>query len=186
MKQSLGPKSLGFPAPVVLIGSYDRHGTPNMMAASWVGICCSSPPCVSVALRKATYTYQNILERKGFTVNTPGLRLLKQTDYAGVVSGAHENKFAATGLTPAHSDLVDAPMIEECPVSLECKLIHTIELGLHTQFIGEIVDIKADPEILDDDVPDLKKLQPFLYAPAARVYFALGEQVAKAHVVGRK
>ena len=187
MKQSLGPKSLGFPAPVVLVGSYDRHGTPNIMTAAWVGICCSSPPCVSVALRRATLTYQNITDRKGFTINTPGVRYLKQVDYAGVISGAHENKFVSTGLTPVHSDLVDAPYVDECPLVLECKLVQAIELGLHTQFIGEVVDVKADSGILDPaDIPDLKKLGPILYAPGMRTYFALGESLGKAHVVGRK
>ena len=187
MKKSLGPKTLGFPTPVLVIGSYDRHGTPNIMTAAWVGICCSSPPCLAVSLRRATYSYQNIVERKAFTVNVPSAKHAKQVDFIGIVSGAQQNKFVAAELTPVHSDLVDAPYVDEFPLVIECRLAHTLELGLHTQFVGEIVDVKANENVLeDDDMPIIKKINPFVYSPGSRAYYALGEMIGKAYSLGRK
>ena len=187
MKKSIGAKTIGFPTPVLIVGTYDRHGTPNIMAAAWGGVCCSDPPCVAVSLRKATYSYQNIVDRKAFTVCVPGEQHIKDADYVGMVSGAHKNKFAETGLTAVHSDLVDAPYVAEFPIVLECRLLHTIEIGLHTQFIGEILDVKADPAVLnEDDLPDFKKHKPFLFAPGVRAYFGVGGVLGKAYSIGRK
>jgi len=97
-----------------------------------------------ISLRKATYSYGNIVERKAFTVNIPSEKYVKEADYFGTVSGRDVDKFKESGLTSVKSELVDAPYIQEFPLVLECKLIRTIEIGLHTQFIGEIMDVKAD------------------------------------------
>jgi flavin reductase (DIM6/NTAB) family NADH-FMN oxidoreductase RutF len=156
MKRSLGAKSLVYPTPVFVIGSYDEKGEPNLMTCAWAGICCSKPPAIGVSLRKATYTYGNIISRKAFTVNVPTEEMVVQADYLGMVSGRTEDKFAAVGFTPVRSDIVDAPYIEECAMVLECRLMQTVEIGLHTQFIGEIVDTKIDEEMLaDDGLPDI-------------------------------
>ena len=88
-------------------------------------------------MRKATYTYSNIVERKAFTINIPSEAHVQAVDHFGLVSGKDVDKFAAAKLTPVRSDLVDAPYVKEFPMILECKLVHTIELGLHTQFVGE-------------------------------------------------
>src|SRR5512137_19397 len=149
MKKSLGAKTILYPTPVLLVGTYDAAGRPNAMTAAWGGICCSSPPCVAVSLRKATYTYGNIVEQGGFTINVPSEKYAREADYFGMVSGKKRDKFAETGLTPVRSALVNAPYIAEFPFALECKLIRQIELGLHTQFVGEILDIKADESVLD-------------------------------------
>src|SRR5512136_926866 len=141
MMKSLGAQTLIYPAPVLVVGTYDKAGKPNVMTASWGGICCSQPPCVAVSLRKATYTYGNILERKAFTISIPSEAYVKEADYFGLVSGRGTDKFAATKLTPVHSDLVDAPYVKEFPLIVECKLAHVIDLGLHTQFVGEVVDV---------------------------------------------
>jgi flavin reductase (DIM6/NTAB) family NADH-FMN oxidoreductase RutF len=102
---------------------------------AWGGMCCSKPPCIGVSLRKATYTYQNIIERKAFTINIPSERYIKEVDFFGIVSGRDKDKFAITGLTPVKSDTVDAPYIEEFHFAMECELAQVIELGVHTQFI---------------------------------------------------
>ena len=86
MKQSLGAKTILYPTPVVVVGTYDKHEKPNMMTAAWVGICCSKPPCIAVSLRKARYTYSNIVERRAFTVNVPSEKYIKETDYVGIAS----------------------------------------------------------------------------------------------------
>ena len=186
MKKSIGAKTIIYPTPVLIVGTYDPGGRPNVMAAAWGGICCSRPPCVSVSLRKATYTYGNIVAREAFTVSVPSDVYVKQADHFGIASGRDEDKFAVTGLTPVSSDLVDAPYVGEFPFALECKLLHTLEIGLHTLFVGEIVDIKADESVLDEEgTLDIEKVRPFLYAPGNRAYYGLGECLGRAFSVGK-
>ena len=186
MKKSLGAKTIVYPTPVFIVGTYDKAGKPNVMNVAWGGLCCSSPPCVAVSVRKATYTYGNIVDRKAFTINIPSESHVKQADYFGIVSGAKEDKFSATGLTPVKSDLVDAPYIKEFPLILECKLTHTTEIGLHTQFIGQIVDVKAEESVLvGNGTLDIKKVNPILYAPENCAYYGVGECLGKAFSIGK-
>ena len=180
MKKSIGAKPFAPPAPVWVVGTYDQSGKPNVMTASWVGTCCSDPPCVSIALRKATYSYAALDSRKAFTINIPSQSQLTHADYFGVASGRDHDKFQKTGLTAVRADTVDAPYISEFPFVLECKIIHSQELGLHTIFVGQIMDIKAEEDILDSKGrPDIEKLQPFIFDPCSRTYFKLGEMLAK-------
>jgi flavin reductase (DIM6/NTAB) family NADH-FMN oxidoreductase RutF len=186
MKKSLGAKTILYPTPVLIVGTYDDEGKPNAMTVAWGGICCSVPPCVAVSLRKATYSYGNIVHRKAFTVSVPSERYAKEADYLGIASGRNEDKFAVTRLTPVRSELVDAPYVAEFPLVLECRLAHTFELGLHTQFVGEILDVKADEEVLGKGgVPDLGKLLPMSFAPESRDYHGIGRQLGVAFSIGR-
>lgn len=187
MKQSLGARPLLFPTPVLVIGSYDGSGKPNLMTAAWGGICCSDPPCVTVSLRKARHSYDSIVVRRAFTVGIADEAHMVAADYSGIVSGRDADKFAVAGLTPARSELVDAPYAEELPLVLECRLLHTLELGIHTQFIGEIVDVKAAPEILSEDgLPDILKAQPLVYDTARKGYHAVGPLLGRAFSIGKK
>lgn len=187
MKQSLGAVTLLYPTPVFLIGTYDTSGKPNVMTASWCGICCSQPPCVAVSLRKATYTFGNMVERKAFTISIPSEKLAKQADHCGLVSGRTTDKFAETGLTPVRSDVVDAPYVRECSVVVECKLVHTFELGLHTQFVGEVMDVKADQEVLKGGtLVDMLKLKPMMFTPYTQKYYGVGKFIGAAFSIGRK
>ncbi len=187
MKKSLGAKTLAQPAPVWVVGSYDSQGKPNMMTIAWGGICCSQPPCVAVSLRKATYTYGCITERRAFTVNIPSASQVKEADYVGTVSGKTVDKFAMTKLTPVKSDLVDAPFIQEFPVVIECRLLHTVEIGLHTQFIGEIADIKAEESVLGGEgKSDILKVKPIVFDPGQGAYYGIGERIGKAFSIGKK
>jgi flavin reductase (DIM6/NTAB) family NADH-FMN oxidoreductase RutF len=186
MKKSLGAKTILYPTPVLIVGTYDATGKPNVMTAAWGGICCSSPPCVAVSLRKATYTYGNIVQQGGFTINIPSEDFAVQADYFGMVSGKKADKFAETGLTPIRSTLVNAPYIKEFPLVLECKLVHQIELGLHTLFVGEILDVKADEDVLDDNgVLDVEELKPFFFAPEAGAYYGTGMRLGDAFSIGQ-
>jgi flavin reductase (DIM6/NTAB) family NADH-FMN oxidoreductase RutF len=187
MKRSVGPKTVLFPTPVLIVGTYDPDGRPNVMAAAWGGICCSRPPCVAVSLRKATYTYGNIVAREAFTLSIPSESYVQQADYFGLVSGRSEDKFATTGLTPVRSATVDAPYVGEFPFALECKLIRTIEIGLHTQFIGEVLDIVAEEDVLaEDGTIDIEQVRPFLFAPDNRAYYGLGPRLGGAFSIGRR
>lgn len=186
MKQSMGAKTIACPSPVWVIGTYDKREQPNVMTASWAGICCSEPPAISVSLRKATYTYQSIIDSKAFTVNIPSAKFAKEVDYIGIASGKDTDKFKITGLTPVKSEMVNAPYVLEFPLILECKLIHMHEIGLHTQFIGEIIDGKAEAGIVSErDKIDIKKINPFLYSTTNRSYYAVGSFIGYAFKIGR-
>lgn len=187
MKKSLGARTLAFPTPVWVVGTYDAAGTPNIMTAAWAGIVCSKPPCVGVSLRKATYTYGNIVLKQAFTINVPSEVYVKEADYCGIASGKAGNKFTAAGLTPVKSSLVDAPYVQEFPLILECRVIHTIEIGLHTQFIGEILDVKADEIMLGEKgMPDIEKVKPVIFGPEIRTYHGLGPYLGKAFSIGKE
>jgi flavin reductase (DIM6/NTAB) family NADH-FMN oxidoreductase RutF len=184
MKKSLGPKTIAYPYPVFVVGAYDKDGRPNIMTSSWTGICCSQPPCIYVSLREATYTFGCIKHSKAFTVNIPSQKHIKETDYAGIYSGKNEDKIKKLGLTAVKSEIVNAPYIEEFPINIECKLKQMVELGLHTQFIGEIVDVKASEDALNDEgKTDINKIKPFVYTPDKH-YFAIGDKLDRAFSVG--
>jgi flavin reductase (DIM6/NTAB) family NADH-FMN oxidoreductase RutF len=181
--KSLGAKVLAIPTPVWVVGTFDKEGKPNAMTAAWGGVCCSRPPCVQVSLRKATYSYGNIMERKAFTINVPGEEYVAEADFFGTASGRDVDKFAITGLTPVRSELVDAPYVSEFPLVLECRVIHTLEIGLHTQFIGEIMDVKADESsVTERNAPDIEVVNPFVYSPGNRTYNAIGSSLGLAHM----
>lgn len=187
MKKSLGAKTLVYPTPVFVVGTYDKAGKPNAMTAAWGGICCSQPPSVAVSLRKATYTHGNIVSRRAFTISIPSEGRVKEADYLGLVSGRSVDKFAAAKLTPVKSDLVDAPYVKEFPLVLECRLTHTIELGLHTQFVGEILDVKAEEAVLDGKGRvDIEMLEPLVFAPDTQSYHGIGRFVGQAFSMGKK
>jgi flavin reductase (DIM6/NTAB) family NADH-FMN oxidoreductase RutF len=186
MKKSIGAKTIVYPTPVFVVGTYDNNQKPNVMTAAWGGISCSMPPCVSISLRKATYSYGNILEKEAFTINIPSENFLKEADYFGITSGRDLNKFSITNLTPVKAEMVDAPYISEFPLILECKLLNTLEIGLHTQFTGEIMDVKVEDSLLGEgDVPDIEKVKPFLYAPDIAAYYGIGKFLGKAFSIGR-
>lgn len=186
MKKSLGAKTIACPSPVWCIGSYDKNNKPNIMTASWAGICCSSPPAVSVSLRKATYTYQNLIDSKAFTVNIPSNNYVKEVDYIGIASGKDTDKFHMTGLTPINSEKVNAPYVNEFPLIIECKLIHHHEIGLHTQFVGEIVDVMADTDAISEDgKADMGKIKPFLFSATNQTYYDIGQFIGKAFKIGK-
>ena len=186
MKKSIGAKTIVYPTPVFVVGTYDKDGKPNAMDAAWGGICCSSPPCLAISLRKATYTYENIMAQKAFTVSIPTQDFVSEADYLGLVSGRNEDKFFRSGLTPEKSKLVNAPYVKEFPLALECRLLQSIKLGLHTQFIGEILDVKVDMDVLGDgNYPEMGKVKPLMYAPGEQKYYTVGPCLGKAFSLGK-
>ncbi|MBU4316854.1 MAG: flavin reductase family protein [Proteobacteria bacterium] len=187
MKKSFGAKTLIFPTPVWCVGSFGPNGKPNVMTIAWGGICCSKPPCVTISLRKATYTYGNIMEKQAYTLSVPSETFAREADYFGMVSGREVDKFKETGLTPVKSDLVDAPYVAEFPMILECRVIHTYEMGLHTQFIGEVLDVKIeDGMLMEDGKADMEKIRPILFSPDAGRYHGVGALIGKAYDLGKR
>jgi flavin reductase (DIM6/NTAB) family NADH-FMN oxidoreductase RutF len=186
MLQSLGAKPMMFPTPVWVVGSYDAQGKPNLMTAAWCGICCSKPPCLNVSLRKATYSHGNIMARRAFTLSAPSTSQARVAHSPARAPGRHGYKSPPPGLTPVPSQVVDAPYAAEFPLVAECRLAQVVELGLHTMFVGEIVDLKADPVVLDaQGRPDMAKLAPFVFAPEVRGYYAVGQAIGNAFAIGK-
>ena len=194
MKKSLGATTLLYPTPVLVVGSYDAAGRANVMTAAWGGIAGSAPPCGGVSLRAATASHGNISARKAFTISLPSREQATQADYFGMVSGRDGDKLAAAALTPVAAEFVDAPFVAEFPLVLECELVQVHELGLHTQFIGEIKDVKIDEGCLNAEGGiDLRKLDPIALALDTRSrksveaggYFAFGELIGPAFSMGR-
>jgi flavin reductase (DIM6/NTAB) family NADH-FMN oxidoreductase RutF len=187
MKKSIGAKTIVFPTPVFTVGTYDKQDRPNAMAVAWGGICCSDPVCVNISVREATYTYANILDKKAFTVSIPSEKYIKEADYFGIASGRSENKFSSTGLTPVKSGLVDAPYVDEFPFVLECSLLQSLKIGLHTLFVGQVKDIKADEDVVAaGGFPDIEKINPVSFNPANRTYYGMGKCLGNAFSIGRK
>ena len=187
MKKSFGAKPLLYPTPVWIIGTYDKNGKPNAATIAWGGICSSQPPCVAISLRKATYTHGNIMERKAFTVNVPSAGQVKIADYCGMVSGENVDKFSMARLTAVKGEKIDAPYIQEFPMNLECKLLSATEIGIHTHFIGEIMDVKVDENMQGKGgLPDIAKIKPVIFEPEALTYHGVGEYLGQAFSVGKE
>jgi flavin reductase (DIM6/NTAB) family NADH-FMN oxidoreductase RutF len=127
------------------------------------------------------------MEQKCFTIGIPSINFVKEVDYFGIASGRDVDKFAVTGLTPVKSDLVNAPYVKEFPFFLECTLFHTFELGLHTQFVGEILDIKAEESVLgENELLDIDKVKPMVFAPGNRAYYEVGKSLGQAFSIGKR
>ena len=186
MKKSLGAKTMLYPTPVLVVGSYDAELRPNAMVAAWGGIACSRPPCLSISLRAATASHGNITARRAFTVSLPRRDQIAQADFFGIASGRDCDKFARTGLTAAAAEFVEAPYVAEFPLVLECAVVQIHELGLHTQFIGEIKDVKVDEDVLDEAGHiDVAKLAPVALALEGGGYYAFGECLGAAFTLGK-
>ncbi|MDK2956976.1 MAG: hypothetical protein PWQ57_2472 [Desulfovibrionales bacterium] len=186
MRQALGAKILALPTPVWVVGAFDQNGDPNAMTAAWCGVDCSKPPCLGVSLRAATYTHGCIMARKAFTLNIPSAAQAREVDYFGMASGRDARKLETAGMTWSQGSKVDAPCINEFPITVECRLAHTAELGLHTRFTGEIMEVWASQDILDEQGrPDMALVEPLLYNPGTRLYAKAGDAVGSAFSIGR-
>ena len=182
MRKNFGPKTMCYPMPVYIIGTYNADGTPNAMNAAWGGI--SEETEMTFCVDAEHKTAENILARKAFTVSMATASHMAACDYVGLVSGNKEpRKFEKAGFHATKSEFVDAPLIDELPMAVECKLIsydpETCRL------VGEIVNVSADELVLDaEDKVDVTKLQPITYAPMNHHYLALGEKVGRAFCDG--
>lgn len=177
MRKNFGAKPILYPQPVFIIGSYDEKGVADAMNAAWGGI--SEANEISMCLSPGHKTVKNVLERKAFTVSMVTVDTLVPCDYVGMVSGNHvTDKMEKAGFHTVKSDFVDAPIIEELPMAVECKLISYDPETC--RMVGEIVNVCADESILTDGKIDPMKLRPITYDGMNRAYYALGEKVGNA------
>jgi len=164
MKVSTKPWAALFPCPVVLVTCVDSSEKPNIITLVWAGTVCSDPPTLGLGIRPHRYSYKLIEDSREFVVNIPNKDLLEKVDFCGMVSGKDVDKFSETGLTGVPAEKVKPPLIRECPANMECVLRKKIPLGTHHLFLGEIVSVHLDEDILDDKGEiDFTKVTPFTY-----------------------
>ncbi len=180
MKKEFGVKPYLFPMPTYMIGTYNEDETVDVMMMAWGGICAED--MVALNLEEAHKTVANLRARGAFTLAIPGEDTLKESDYLGIVSSNDvADKFARTGLHATKSDKVDAPVIEEYPVTLECKVEKMEEEPYGLRVLGRIVNVLADEKVLDDlGRIDVGKLHAFVFDQMRNGYYAIGEKVGQA------
>ena len=178
MRKNFGPKPMCYPMPVYIIGTYGIDGTPNAMNAAWGGI--SEDTEISICISADHKTTENILARKAFTVSMATVEQMAACDYVGIVSGNKEpDKFAKAGFHAVASEFVDAPLIAELPMALECSLISYDPESC--RLVGSIVNVSAEESVLGTNGKvDVTKLQPITYDPMNHEYLALGKSVGRA------
>lgn len=179
MKKQLGAKNCLYPLPTVLVGA-QVNGKPNFIAMAHVGI--ADPGSISMGMSKSHFTNQGIKENGTFGVNIPSTKLMKETDYCGLVSGKKEDK--AKMFKVFYGALKTAPMIEECPINMECELTHTFDFESHDIFVGKVVETYSDEDVLDSGVINFAKVDPLLFVMNDRGYWSLGRRLGSAWSVG--
>lgn len=167
------PSTRLIPLPAVLITCGGYNSRANIITISWCGIVCSQPPMLSISIRENRYSY-NIIKSSGeFVANITGADMAKAVDYCGNHSGKDFDKFKETGLTPEKADKVNAPLIKESPINLECQIRKSLELGTHHMFVAEIVATHIEESMLDAKGRlDVQKINPLVYGTNARQYWS--------------
>jgi len=184
-KITLGPQTLVYPMPAFLIGASNGE-RPNFMTAAWSGIAASTPPMITLALQHHRYTLKGIRENGVFSVNVPSAELVRETDYCGLVSGtAKADKVKDCNFTIFYGKLKKAPMIQQCPVNLECKVVHILTLGSHTLLIAQIEEVHVSEDCITDGQPDPAKIDPIMYVTGDdKAYCRIGEKIGPAFKIG--
>lgn len=164
-KQSWKPGNMLYPLPVVMVSAADKEGRDDIITVAWAGTVCTNPPMVSVSIRPERYSYHMIRETGEFVINLTTEELAFATDYCGVKSGRDVDKFRETGLTREKAEKVNAPMIAQAPVSIECRVKEIRELGSHHMFIAQVVAVHADEKYMDEKNRfDLNRAKPIVYS----------------------
>ncbi|MFO7713535.1 flavin reductase family protein [Desulfosarcina sp.] len=182
-KSRLGPEALLFPTPAVLVGTV-VDGRANFMTAAWCGIASSKPPAISVAIRGERHTLKGILAQAEFSINVPSAAMVAQVDFCGIYSGRKVDKSNLFELF--EGELKHAPLVASCPVNLECRLRHTLDLGAHILVVGEVIQTHVSDTCLTDGKPDSAKIDPLVFSPGTGTYQRLGEIVGQAFSIGKK
>lgn len=181
-KAKIGPQGFAYPMPMVIVGA-DVEGAANFMAAAWVTRTNHVPPRMGIAIGKTHHTGVGIREHREFSVNVPHERMRKVTDYIGLTSGAKIDKGGLFEIF--RGQLAHAPMIAECPLTMECRVVHTVDQPSNEFFIGEIVETYCSPDCLTEGKPDIARIRPFTLTMPDNRYWAVGPQLGKAWSDGR-
>lgn len=182
-KVTVSAKIPQFPMATVLVGAH-VNGKPNFITIAWFAMVNFKPPLVAVVMNKKHYTNKGIKENNTFSINFPSVEMVEATDYCSIISGydADKSKLFDT----FYGTLKSAPMIKQCPLTIECKLVETLTFATHEIFIGEIVEAYTEERYLTHEVPDIKKMNPIMYTAYDNHYWKLGEKIGRARHIGRR
>jgi flavin reductase (DIM6/NTAB) family NADH-FMN oxidoreductase RutF len=184
-KTKMGPLPLIFPTPALLVGA-NVNDKPNFLLAAWGGVACSEPPMVVVSIRqKNRYTYIGIKQNSTFSINIPSVDIVTEADYCGVKSGSNVDKVDICRFDIFYGALSNAPMIEQCPVNLECSVVHVLSLGSHDLIVGKIEETHVTNGCLTEGKADVEKIKPFAFTQGfVPQYRTMGEAIGKAFSIG--
>lgn len=178
-KHQWKPGNMIYPLPAVLVSCGSSIEEYNLLTVAWTGTLCTNPPLCYISVRPKRYSYEIIKRNMEFVINLTTKEMAYATDWCGVKSGKDYNKFKEMGLTPGKATVVKAPIVEEAPVSIECRVKEIVPLGSHDMFIAEVVNILADDAYLDPETGafELAKAEPLVYLHGG--YFELGDKIGK-------
>ena len=175
-KQSWKPGNMLYPVPAVLVSCRDNEGNDNVLTVAWAGTICSDPAMLSISVRKERHSYNMIRESGVFVVNLTTKKLVRAADYCGVKSGKDEDKFKTAHLTKGEAEKINAPIIMESPVNIECKVKQVLELGSHDMFIAEVVNVQVSEDYMDEKGAfHLENTELVAYSHG--VYYELGREL---------
>jgi len=188
MKTTFGPKRMLFPLPTALVVTGTMTEA-NIITIAWITMHTGKPPTLGLAVGTRGYSGEQIRENKNFTVNIATVDIMKEADFCGITSGREVDKFKVTGFTKLASIHIDSPIIKECPINLECRLVESNRIGPSNHFIGEILETHIDTDYLGDKhdpgTLDIRAVNPLIYYSGVREYWNLGEKVGDAYEIGK-
>ncbi len=183
-KVTKGPQAWLFPLPALLIGTM-IDGKPNFMTAAWGSVANADPPMLCVAIRRSRYTRKGIAQDQAFSVNVASAHQARQVDFCGIESGSKTDKVARCQFQVFYGELDKAPLIEQCPLNLECTVSQIIELPTHSLIIANVVQTHVSEDCLTGDSLDAAKVDPIVYVTSSRTYARIGDNVAGAFSAGK-
>ncbi|MFH1381393.1 MAG: flavin reductase family protein [Chloroflexota bacterium] len=185
-KVAIGSRTILYPLPAVLVGA-NVDGKPSFSTYAWCGIVNSTPPTLSVAFQHHRHTLKGVKQNGVFSVNIPSVELVKETDYCGMKSGRDTDKVADCKFDIFYGKLASAPLIDQCPVNLECRTLHILNLGSHELVVGQIEEVHVTDSCLTDGEPDVTKIKPFIWVVRpTNQYWTFGQPIANAFNVGKQ
>ncbi len=183
-KVKMGPQTWIFPLPALLIGTV-VEGKVNFMTAAWGSIANAEPPMLCVAIRRSRYSRKGIEPGRPFSVNMASASQVREVDFCGIESGAKTDKVVKCGFSVFYGTLDKAPLIQECPLNIECTVAHVVELGTHSLVVASIVETHVSESCLTDGKLDVGKIDPLIYLTApARKYVHAGMAAGDAFSAG--
>jgi flavin reductase (DIM6/NTAB) family NADH-FMN oxidoreductase RutF len=182
-KKTCGPQPLLYPMPAVLVG-VTIEGKANFMTVAWCGITAYKPPSLMIGINKERYTLRGIKPNGAFSVNVASVEQVKMVDYCGIYSGAKKDKSRVFKIF--HGMLKEAPLIEECPVNLECHVKHIVDMESHIVVLGEIMETHVSESCLTNGKADTKKIDPLIFSYPDGQYWRMGEAIGRAFQLGKE